>query len=87
MTGIADDESIFPALRAGAVGYLTKDASAEGCLQLPASAGACRPARASAGQCLPLPASAGQCGPAGVPVRPAPAGRPGSTAAVPPSFR
>jgi DNA-binding NarL/FixJ family response regulator len=29
LTTYADDESIFPALRAGAVGYLTKDASAE----------------------------------------------------------
>jgi DNA-binding NarL/FixJ family response regulator len=29
LTTYADDESIFPALRAGAVGYLTKDASGE----------------------------------------------------------
>jgi len=29
LTTYADDESIFPALRAGAAGYLTKDASAE----------------------------------------------------------
>jgi len=29
LTTYADDESVFPALRAGAVGYLTKDASAE----------------------------------------------------------
>ncbi len=29
LTTYADHESIFPALRAGAVGYLTKDASAE----------------------------------------------------------
>ena len=29
LTTYADDESIFPALRAGSVGYLTKDASAE----------------------------------------------------------
>jgi DNA-binding NarL/FixJ family response regulator len=29
LTTYANDESIFPALRAGAVGYLTKDASAE----------------------------------------------------------
>jgi DNA-binding NarL/FixJ family response regulator len=29
LTTYADDESIFPALRAGALGYLTKDASAE----------------------------------------------------------
>jgi DNA-binding NarL/FixJ family response regulator len=29
LTTYADDESIFPALRAGASGYLTKDASAE----------------------------------------------------------
>lgn len=29
LTTYADDESIFPALRAGAVGYLTKEASAE----------------------------------------------------------
>jgi DNA-binding NarL/FixJ family response regulator len=29
LTTYADDDSIFPALRAGAVGYLTKDASAE----------------------------------------------------------
>jgi DNA-binding NarL/FixJ family response regulator len=29
LTTFADDESIFPALRAGAAGYLTKDASAE----------------------------------------------------------
>jgi DNA-binding NarL/FixJ family response regulator len=29
LTTYADDASIFPALRAGAVGYLTKDASAE----------------------------------------------------------
>jgi DNA-binding NarL/FixJ family response regulator len=29
LTTYADDESVFPALRAGAAGYLTKDASAE----------------------------------------------------------
>ena len=29
LTTYADDESLFPALRAGALGYLTKDASAE----------------------------------------------------------
>jgi DNA-binding NarL/FixJ family response regulator len=29
LTTHADDESVFPALRAGAAGYLTKDASAE----------------------------------------------------------
>jgi DNA-binding NarL/FixJ family response regulator len=29
LTTYADDESLFPALRAGAVGYLTKDASAD----------------------------------------------------------
>ena len=29
LTTYADDESLFPALRAGALGYMTKDASAE----------------------------------------------------------